>query len=368
MFFDSCAPEPFLDALIEALPYEWSGSCTGPQLSDSHLEMLRQRDLARDAQAWARFLRPGEATGPGERLLLSLGDDVIRYGVVVGSLSGPDHAPSLFISSSGGLADQEGEFQRLPLTSTPTEVAHLLCRLARAADRRAIERELHEAAAEGRHRAGWFPGGRIIVLDLETTGLDTETARVVEAAWLLADHRALAWDSILIDPGVPIPQDAYNVHSIDDRLASGEGAAPSETLDALVGVLAKHISDGATLVIFNRTFDLPLLDAECGRHGLPTLADRLGRHVQAVDPMRISQRTSNRDGHALSDLAALYSTGAIAAHMALGDCLATWDVLAALCQGEHGRRIVRLLARWHENPRADEPLSVRHLLACSSGW
>lgn len=112
------------------------------------------------------------------------------------------------------------------------------------------------------------PGGRIIVLDLETTGLDTQTARVVEAAWLLADHRALAWDSMLINPGVPIPEDAYNVHSINDRLAS-EGAATLEALDALVSVLAKHISDGATLVIFNRTFDLPLLDAECRRHRLP---------------------------------------------------------------------------------------------------
>ncbi|MGW7786097.1 exonuclease domain-containing protein [Streptomyces tricolor] len=368
MFFDSRAPEPFLDALIEALPYEWNGSCTGPQLPDSHQEMLRQRDLAHDTRAWARFLWPGEATGPGERLMLSLGDDVVRYGVVVGSLSRPDDAPSLFISSSGGLTDEEGEFHRLPRTSTPGEVAHVLCRMARAADRRAVEKELQEAAAEGRHRAGWFPGGRIIVLDLETTGLDTETARVVEAAWLLADHRALAWDNMLINPGVPIPEDAYNVHSINDRLARSEGAAPLGALDALVSALAKHISDGATLVIFNRTFDLPLLDAECRRHGLPTLADRLGHHVQAVDPMRISQQTRRRGSHALSDLAALYSPGNLAAHTALGDCLATWDVLAALCRGEHASRIVRLLSRWHENPRIDEPLTVRHLLACSSGW
>ncbi|MFI9265763.1 exonuclease domain-containing protein [Streptomyces werraensis] len=348
--------------MIKALPYEWNGGTTGSKLTDSYQEKLRQRELAGDALAWAKSLRPGEATAPGERILLSLGDIDVRYGAVIGLLTGPNDRSSLFIS-----AHQHREFLRLPRTSTPGEVAHALCRLARAADRRAVEEPLQEATAEGSHPIGWFPGKRIVVLDLETTGRHPDTARIVEAAWLLADHRALAWDSVLINPGVPIPEDAYNIHSIDDMMVRNDGVSPLEALDILTHTLAKQITNGATLVIFNRTYDLPLLDAECRRHSLPTLADRLGRPVQVVDPMRISQQTRRAGSHALADLALLYSPGNLAAHSALGDCLATWDVLAALCKS-YDKTIVRLLSQRQESVRHDEPFGLRHLVACSSGW
>lgn len=301
-------------------------------------------------------------------MLLDLGDVDVRYGAVIGQLSGPGKASSLFIYSPGGLADDQGEFLRLPHASTPGEVAHSLCRLARAADRRAVEKHLQEAAADGRHPVGGFPGERIIVFDLESTGLNPDTDRIVEAGWLLADHRALAWDSVLIDPGVPIPEGAYNIHSIDDMLVREDGVRPRDALDALTSILAKQITDGATLVIFNRTYDLPLLDAECRRHGLPTLADRLGGPVQIVDPMRISQQTRHRqNSHTLADLAVLYSTGNLAAHSALSDCLATWDVLADSCRN-HSKTITRLLALKQGIDPPDEPLTVRHLLACSNVW
>ncbi|MFI9809937.1 exonuclease domain-containing protein [Streptomyces sp. NPDC052301] len=365
MFFDSRAPEPFLDALIEALPVGWGGHSTGPGLADSYQEESRQRDLARDACSWEEFLRPGETTGFGEWLLLSLGEEE-RYAVTIGLLSGPDDSWSLFISSPGGLADEQGEFLRLPRASTPGEVAHALCRMARAADRRAVEKHLQEATAERRHASSSLPGGRIVVFDLETTGLDPETARIVEAAWLVADHRALAWGSVLIDPGVPIPEGAYDVHGIDDTMARNDGVSPRDAIDELTGILAKEISDGATLVIFNRVYDLPLLDAECRRHGLPRLADRLRRPVQVVDPMRISQQIRyHSDNHALSDLADLYSPGNLAAHSALGDCLATWDALVGLCR-HYGEIVVRLLFQRQEVARHDEPLTVQHLLACSN--
>ncbi|MFE7935605.1 exonuclease domain-containing protein [Streptomyces sp. NPDC057456] len=357
----------FLGALLGALPDGWNGSWTGPQLHDHREEELRLKDLARDANAWAGFLRPDETTGPGARLLLSLGDTDVRYGAVIGLLSGADDSSSMFIYSPGGLADIGGEFHRLPRSSTPEHVAHVLCRLTRAADQRSVEDHLMEAAAVGRHATGWFPGERIVVLDLETTGLSTDDDRIVEAAWLLADHRALAWKSALVNPGVPIPVDAYDIHGIDDVLVAADGADPRDALDELTGTLAKHIADGATLVVFNRTYDLPLLDAECRRHSLPTLTDRLAQPVQAIDPMRIRQQTRYRGSNTLAALAELHSPGNLAAHSALGDCLATWDVLAHLCLHE-GKAIVRHLARRREGGRSDTPLTVRDLLASSTSW
>ncbi|MFE9967175.1 exonuclease domain-containing protein [Streptomyces sp. NPDC005525] len=367
MIFSADTAEPFLKSLIEALPDDWNGSWTGPQIADRCQEELRLRDLAREARAWAKFLRPDETTGPGERLLLSLGDIDMRYSVVVGLLTGSGSSTGLFVYSPGGLADDHGEFHRPPASNTPGQIALALCRLARAADRRTVEKHLQEAAAEGRHVPGWFPGERIVVLDLETTGLRTDTDRIVEAAWLLADHRALDWNSVLINPGIPIPANAYSIHGIDDLLVSADGAGPRNAIDTLTGALAKHITDGATLVIFNRTYDLPLLDAECRRHSLPTLAERLGHPVQAVDPMRIHQQTQRRGSSTLAALAALHSPGNQAAHSALSDCLATWDVLAALCRNNH-KTIVRRFSPSHEHAQPDTPLTTRHLLACSNIW
>ncbi|MFG2536109.1 hypothetical protein ACGFU4_12725, partial [Streptomyces sp. NPDC048511] len=94
--------------------------------------------------------------------------------------------------------------------------------MSRAADRRVVEYLLRECTKDPRQPTGWFPGGRVTILDLETTGLDRQHDRIVEAAWLLADRRALAWDSILINPGIPIPHDSYDIHGLD-VVSYGEG-------------------------------------------------------------------------------------------------------------------------------------------------
>ncbi|MFG2539901.1 hypothetical protein ACGFU4_32155 [Streptomyces sp. NPDC048511] len=60
----------------------------------------------------------------------------------------------------------------------------------------------------------------------------------------------------------------------------------------------------------------------------------MGKPVKAVDPMLIHQRVSRRGSSKLADLAAIHSSGNNAAHNALGDCLATWDVLAYLCRNQ----------------------------------
>ncbi|MFF0812638.1 exonuclease domain-containing protein [Streptomyces albogriseolus] len=364
MYFDPWSPEPFLQALLEALPDGWSGMCTKPYPEGGEYEDLRLREMTRDALVWAEFLSPDEATSPGERILIGLeaGDMSTRYGLTIGLLKGPGAASALFLSSPGNPVDNQQEFYRLPANTTPAEVAHVLCQLSRAADRRVVDDILHEAAADTRYPAGWFPGERIIVLDPETTGLNEHQDRIVEAAWLLADRRALAWDSVLINPGVPV-KDSYRIHAIDDVTALHHGRNPREAIDEVTGAVAKHIVDGVALVVFNRTFDLPFLAAECRHHGLPTLEDRVGRPLKVVDPMRIHQSVQRRGGSSkLADLALLYSPGNTASHSALGDCLATWDVLAALCRNE-SRAIAR--RAFNRSARDAQELTLRHLLALS---
>ncbi|MFE7394798.1 exonuclease domain-containing protein, partial [Streptomyces sp. NPDC057582] len=180
--------------------------------------------------------------------------------------------------------------------------------------------------------------------DTETTGLSTDQDRVVEVAWLLADHAPRQWRSHLINPGLPMPADTYTVNGIDDSLLHAEGSDPAKTLDDTLDAIAEHLRDGAVLVVANTEFDLPLLDAECRRYSLRPLAARVGvEHLKAVDPIRLHQKLFGaRKGHStLPALAERYVPGgALGSHTALGDCHATFHVLAALLRQE-GEKIAR---------------------------
>ncbi|MDX2748284.1 3'-5' exonuclease [Streptomyces sp. NRRL_B-2557] len=364
MYFDPRSPQQFFEALLQALPNGWGGMCTQSHGEEDEYEELRLKDLACDARAWGKFLHPWEVTPPGEWILIGTeGEDWSpRYGATIGQVEGPGGASALFLYSPGSSVDDSGEFVRLPATTTPEGVAHALCQMSRAADRRVVEFLLRECTKDSRQSTGWFPGKRVVILDLETTGLDRHHDRIVEAAWLLADRRALAWDSVLINPAIPIPHDSYDVHGIDDETVRRQGRDARGAIDEVTGAVAKHIIDGATLVVFNWDFDLPFLDAECRRHGLPTLESRVGKPIKAVDPMLIHQRVSRRGSSKLAHLAAIHSSGNTAAHSALGDCLATWDVLAHLCRNQKNAILRRAFG---SRGAQGEELQLSHLLSFS---
>lgn len=85
------------------------------------------------------------------------------------------------------------------------------------------------------------------VYDLETTGVDTETAHVVQAA--IVRYRAgivLDRRQVLCNPGIPIPEEATAIHGITDEMVAN--ARPEvEVLTGLVKWLAKR----AVIVTYN---------------------------------------------------------------------------------------------------------------------
>jgi DNA polymerase III subunit epsilon len=107
-------------------------------------------------------------------------------------------------------------------------------------------------------------------LDLETTGIDPATARIVELALVVDDGDGGIEDLYagLVDPGaeVEIPPGASAVHGITRERLVAEGAPPAaEVLPDVHAHLHRIAAAGWPLVIYNATYDWPLLAAELAR-------------------------------------------------------------------------------------------------------
>lgn len=122
--------------------------------------------------------------------------------------------------------------------------------------------------------------------DTETTGPDPVNDRIVTAAFIVRapgiEDRVFTW---LINPGIPIPAEATEVHKITDAMVREEGRDPKEALDEIAGHLTAAITRGMPVIAFNQSFDWSVLHYDLIRNGLPTMADRVGPGpLPLVDP------------------------------------------------------------------------------------
>lgn len=114
--------------------------------------------------------------------------------------------------------------------------------------------------------------GPMVAFDLETTGVDVETARIVTACVSLVDgsgRRSPQTTTWLVDPGVEIPAEATAVHGITTERARADGRPAAECISEIAVRLFRVVSDhGAPIVAFNAVYDLTVLDREARRHGV----------------------------------------------------------------------------------------------------
>ena len=69
-----------------------------------------------------------------------------------------------------------------------------------------------------------FSGFRVLAFDLETTGLDTRRARIVQYALVGSDSEGeIISVNKIIDPTCKIPTDASSVHGIYNEDVKGQG-------------------------------------------------------------------------------------------------------------------------------------------------
>lgn len=168
-------------------------------------------------------------------------------------------------------------------------------------------------------------GSVLAVIDTETTGVNPTTARVVTATILLvgSDGRIRAEHNWLVNPGVPIPERATEIHGVSDAHAKAHGADPAHAIDQINTVLNRYAEAGIPVVAYNAMYDLSLLANEAARHSVTHLTD----FPLVIDPMLLD-RTYNPGrpgGHTLGNVA--QQTGvplsAEDAHDARNDALAT---------------------------------------------
>jgi DNA polymerase-3 subunit epsilon len=183
---------------------------------------------------------------------------------------------------------------------------------------------------------GVWHEGTVVGFDLETTGVDPHSARIVTAA--VVHHQAdessgAATRNWLVDPGIPIPVQATEVHGITTEHARAHGQRAESAVVEIAGALADAWSAGLGIVIFNAAYDLTLLDAELRRYGHAPLAARPGwSEALIIDPLVIDRAVDRyRKGkRTLQDAARHYEIVAEGAHSANGDAIATCRLARAL--------------------------------------
>ncbi|MFD7295756.1 3'-5' exonuclease [Streptomyces sp. NPDC059897] len=190
----------------------------------------------------------------------------------------------------------------------------------------------------------WYEGP-LAAFDTETTGVDVENDRIVSAAVVVQDAagtrpRVTRW---LVNPGVPVPPGATEVHGLTEEHLQCNGRWPAPVMEEVGRALAEQAAAGRPLVVMNAPFDLTLLDRELKRHRNSSLSHYLETaSLCVVDPRVLDKHLDRyRKGRrTLTDLCEHYEVELAGAHDAGADAQASLDLVRAV-----GRRFASRLER-----------------------
>jgi len=174
-----------------------------------------------------------------------------------------------------------------------------------------------------------YDHGKIVVFDLETTGLDEARDEIVEIGVMrLEGGRRSAVYSTLMRPSVPVGE-SEAFHGLSDERLQREGRPPEEAIGRLV-----KAAEGAMLVGHNSgRFDVRMLAAQAGRLGLSFTPG------PGADTLELARRFVDREPYTLEALAETLRLPHRPTHRAAADVATTADLLAWLV--ERARRGVR---------------------------
>ena len=169
----------------------------------------------------------------------------------------------------------------------------------------------------------------IAVFDTETTGLILDESRIVTAALHLVDANGNVLDGgkdWLINPGVPIPVEASNVHGVTDADVA-EAQLASEGVAEIVNAIQSYFDQGIPVLAYNAPYDFTILHYEAKRHGVDPL-----NFGYVIDPLVIDKTIDKwRKGkRTLGAAAERYGVSLANAHTAADDAIAAGQVGLAM--------------------------------------
>lgn len=170
----------------------------------------------------------------------------------------------------------------------------------------------------------------IVVIDFETTGTDSRVDRVIEIGLVGFRRGELEFrEALLVQPGVPIPDESRAIHGITDEELEG---APG--FDEIVPRV-KELLEGRLPVAYNAGFDRGFLLEEMRRAGalVGSLPPALVEETVWIDPL-VWAREILKDlkSKRLGDVVQHLGIPLERAHRAAGDAEATGRVLYALAK------------------------------------
>jgi DNA polymerase-3 subunit epsilon len=186
----------------------------------------------------------------------------------------------------------------------------------------------------------------LAVFDLETTGVDVRTARIVTAylGVLDASGDVVSARSWLADPGIDIPDGAAAVHGITTQQARAEGRPAGDVVGEILTELRSVLDRGLPLVVYNAPYDLTLLAHEAARYGLePVVAPS-----PVIDPLVIDKAVDRyrRGKRTLEAACHHYGVSLDGAHDASIDAIAAGHVARAIL-AQHAAAVPGTLEELH---------------------
>jgi DNA polymerase-3 subunit epsilon len=176
----------------------------------------------------------------------------------------------------------------------------------------------------------WFE--TLGVFDLETTGIDVATSRIVSAHVGVLDAGGILVEqwNWLADPGVDIPEQATAVHGISTARARAEGRPAAEVVAEIIATLSELFLRGLAVTIYNAPYDLSLLHYEALRYGLEPVTEP----APIIDPLVLDRVVDKyRKGkRTLEAAAVVYGVDLTDAHDASADAVAAGRVAQAMAR------------------------------------
>jgi DNA polymerase III subunit epsilon len=168
----------------------------------------------------------------------------------------------------------------------------------------------------------------LLGFDLETTGVDPYTCRMVDMAIVLDKNDGndpITWQW-LINPGCEIPLECTAVHGINTEHVIEHGISPVTAIEELNSTISKimtDLGDMPPVCVYNAAYDMPILLRESwGALGYWNILDAMILDKYA-DKFRPGKRT-------LTSVNAAYGLGVRNAHRAAGDCISAIRVTRAI--------------------------------------